>query len=59
MTIIEELEDKRVLGIRMGDSRRTVRLREACDDYFYMHLNKAGLGRFVAELMAIHFRMEE
>ena len=59
MSILEKLsyDEGRVLEVTLAKDKKTIELKEACDQYFYVDLNKADFGLLIEELKAIHEQM--
>ena len=58
-TILEKLssDNRRVVDIELSHDKDLVELREACDRYFVVYLNKSDFGLLIDELKALHNQM--
>jgi len=59
MSILEKLgyDEGRIINVTLSEDKKTVELEEACDEFFYVDLNKDDFAKFIDELKAIHSQM--
>jgi len=57
MSILKELEEERVFYVRLQKDKTYLEITEACDENFYMFLDKSRLAMLMAELKSIHETM--
>lgn len=49
--------ENRVVDITLSPDKKSVELMEACDDWFYVNLNKQEFGQMIQELQELHDQM--
>jgi hypothetical protein len=58
-TILEKLssDNRQVVDIELSHDKKLIELREACDRYYAVYLDKADFGLLIAELKELHEQM--
>jgi len=54
MSILKELKEERVFYVEIESDKTMISIIEACDENFYMFLDKIQLSMLIAELKSIH-----
>lgn len=57
MSMIKAVEEARVFSIDFCDGKTRVHIREHCDEYYSIDMNKKEFGQFIKELADIHKSM--
>ena len=58
MTILEKLEEKRIVGFEIATSGTSLLVQESCDYYYKTWLTKAEVGQLIKELKSLHKQMK-
>lgn len=56
-TILDNLEDRRVVSFKIRDDKKIVIATELCDEYFFAKMNKAEMEELIRDLQDICNRM--
>ncbi len=57
MTILEKLEDERVVTVELHENATVARFTEHCDEFFTSDLSKKELEDLIIELQVLHAQM--
>lgn len=55
--IIDSVSGDKVVSFKVSEDKESIRIRERCDDYFAIHLNKKEFGQMIEELKQLHGQM--
>ena len=59
MSIIDQLEYKQVVSFTLSESKKSLKVTEACDDWHSDNLDKAEVTKLIAELTEIRDTMKD